>query len=172
MGANPSGLLHRKHQPEYALCELRHLRRSDQDRLNPQARSNSRNPDGIHDLTVVVVEQLRGGFKTDPMKRRANKRPPGVPRKIKPLSIPGWQPFHAGVVILAIDEALKTETDKIARCHLTHSRRYMTEFEQRHPNGVIPRLIDKDEFWSTYTVLRIIQNFGVIPPKDGFTLSN
>ena len=48
----------------------------------------------------------------------------------------------------------------------------MSEFEQRHPNGVIPRLMDKDELWITYTVLRIIKNLGVIQPKDGFTLKN
>ena len=106
------------------------------------------------------------------MKRRTNKRTPGVSRKIKPLSIPGYQRFHAGVVILSIDEALKTETDKMSRTHLIHSRRYMSEFEQRHPNGVIPRLMDKDELGFTYTVLRIIKNLGVIQPKDGFTLKN
>ena len=88
------------------------------------------------------------------------------------LAIRGWQAFHSDVVIRAIDKALESETDKIARCHLTHSRRYMTEFGQRHPAGVIPRLMDKDEFWHTVTVLRIIKHFGITPPKDGFTLSN
>lgn len=91
---------------------------------------------------------------------------------VKPLLIAGWQRFDAGVVIDAIDEALKKTDDKIARCHLTHSRRYMVDFEKRHPSGVIPRLLEKDEFRLTTNVLRIIEAFGATPPKDSEPSSN
>jgi len=94
-------------------------------------------------------------------------------RKRMKFTIPGWQTFHAGVVIRAIDEALGTETNKTARIHLTHSRRYMSEFDARHPDGVIPKLMDKEELSFTCFVLRILGLLGVHPPLgDSSTMGN
>jgi len=85
---------------------------------------------------------------------------------MKTISIPGYQRFHAGVVIRAIDKALQTETDKIARYHLKHSRTYLCEFEKRHPAGVIPRQMSKDEFTFAFVVLKILKMLGVRPPPE------
>ncbi len=89
------------------------------------------------------------------MKKRTKKRPTEV-----------WLTFHAGNVIRAIDVALKTETNAVSRYHLMHSRRYMTEFEQRHPNGVIPRLMNRNELRITSNVLIILKHFGINPPIE------
>ena len=83
---------------------------------------------------------------------------------MKTISIPGYQIFHAGIVLRAIEQALQTETDKIARCHLIHSRQYMCEFEERHPDGVIASQMDRDEFSFCLTVLLILKSVGVLPP--------
>jgi len=86
---------------------------------------------------------------------------------MKNINISGYLPFHARPVIEAIDEALQSETDRVTLMRLKHSRTYMRDFEKRHPDGVIPRLLrksDLDDFAMTCVVLSILQAFGVRSP--------